>query len=1181
MAENKKTILIDLQLDTKKLVSGIEDARKSIKGLNSEVEGLRKTFSAYNNEIDNSAKKKKSVGEENEKQTKKEIEQTKQQIDAVNKKGKAEDDASKKQKDADALALQSAKELELAINQVGDTIDESIGASPRAKELITQLADTKKNIDLLTASNVTLKNGLKNVEVGSEAYNKINKALQGNEAQLKNLKGDYSNLSKELQNNIKENDASEGSYEQLYRRWTQADIALKNLKGTMKVNADGTVSLTAEYKKAKKEVDDLKTGLIKFGEGVKDGRLNVGNYTSSIKDAWGQLGLFGNVQAQVEGIIKKGNAGVAIAKAGYGLLGEGITKAKAAGESFSVKAGTWLNAVGGEQTTNAANSVSKVATSFTSTTDAIDKAGDKAKETGKDLTSMGKSGIESGKGMAIGTNIGANGMKLLKGAIAATGVGLLALAVAALIQWLTKFQAGMDLVRKVTAAAGAVINTIVNTFIKAGQAIANLDFGAFADAFTTAGERAGKAAKGAYELEQRKIKLEEAEIRAIKIQDEAQIKADRARLIAQDRTRTEEERIAAFKEASEQEKISLKSQIELAQERLAITTVEVEKKKKSGSITRELLKQQAEEEKALNDLKATLANKDLEYAKESARVRGKLAQERLSAESKALQNELTIAELGGKKNYAKRREIAIKEAEAAKAEAVGDARAIATIENDLQTKLTVIRFEAAQEAKQIEKDRQNTLAQAQKNRLALIVDERQRELALEKASLEDALRGIEKKDAASNALRQSLVEASAQKIREIEIKYAEQTLNEKLAKDKEFTDKQLKLREDNANQQLQDLQQQQANEITLMLQNGASVEEIEKKKNKQQRELANESLLIEQEKLLQMEMLQRASAATQTTQIEDTYAKEKAILDQQLTDKKLSQETYNAEVERLQKERDDKILKTSTDSSQALADLDTQIAQNKLQIQQTNNEQLIEDAQKTADKLKALDDQRVQNALSVVSAFKSIFETDTKNRKQYKDVLKALGIAEIWINTYKEIAGYWEGAGKDAGKTGLVTGAGVGASILAGVLTAGALARAFANTAKVSKNEAGGYTLDNAMKEYNPTYSANFKGGYVRTPTIWNLAGEKGTEYVAPNWQIRQNPTLFSSLEQWRQTGVKPFADGGFTTTTITAPLMNSMEMLTTAIATGFASAPNPIVSVQEINTIQNRVTTIESRASL
>jgi hypothetical protein len=28
-------------------------------------------------------------------------------------------------------------------------------------------------------------------------------------------------------------------------------------------------------------------------------------------------------------------------------------------------------------------------------------------------------------------------------------------------------------------------------------------------------------------------------------------------------------------------------------------------------------------------------------------------------------------------------------------------------------------------------------------------------------------------------------------------------------------------------------------------------------------------------------------------------------------------------------------------------------------------------------------------------------------------------------------------------------------------------------------------------------------------------------------------------------------------------------------------SAPNPIVSVQEINTIQNRVTTIESRASL
>lgn len=1163
---DKKTILIDLQFDTAKINKGLTDVRRNVKGLNDEVGGLKKTFTDYGKEFDATTEKQKKRSNDAEKQAKKEEE-------ALAKKRKQEEDYAKKKEEEDAKAILKAQELEQAINQVGDTISESLGASPRAQELITQLENTKKDIDLLTASNKVLKDGLKDVEVGSQAYDRINKALQGNEAQLKNLKGEYSNLSKELQNNIKENDAQEGSYEQLYRRWTQADIALKNLKGTMKINADGTVELTAEYKKAKAEVDNLKTGLIKFGEGIKDGRLNVGNYKNSIKEAWQEMGLFGQATNTLNQLVTQTSAGVTLAKEGVKLFADGVGTV-----SRTISSVSGLSFFNPDEAEEEVKAVEQVSESITTATESLGEVEEEASKVKDTIISTGKAGTESGKAIQVGTNVGSNGMKILKGAIASTGIGLLVIIVGSLIQYFQKFQKGMDLVAKVTAVVGSVINSIVGTVVKLGTALANLDFGAFADAFKNAGAEASSAAQKTAQLEDAKVKLEEAEIKNKLAVDEYNDSAKRARILSEDRTKSATERIKLIEQANKDEQKALELTLAIEEERLRILNEQIEQKKKDGSVTREELDKQTDLIIKVGDIKDDIANKEIQTLKETSKQRNRLASEELSNAKAINQAKLTIAEAGGKKDFALRRSIAKQEYDEAILQAEETGKNKEVIELEYKAKLATIDAEITADRKARAKEIQQAQSEASKNRLNLIVDEKTRELELEAQSLKDALANIEKKGSAEDALRQSLKDASAKRVREIEIKYAEQTYSEILAKDKEFTDNQIAQREKSANDRLIKLKQQQANEITELIKNGASVTEIEKRKTEQQQEFANESLLIEQQRLAETLALQRASATTQVLQREDLYNKEKAVLDKQLQEGTIKQKQYNDELAVKQKELNDELTRISTENSAQVLTTEQALAQNQLDIQQTKNEQLIDNSKKTTEILKQQQEQQFQDALNVVNAFKSLFETDTKNRKQYKDVLKALSIAEIWINTYKEISNYWIGASMDTAKTLY---GGVGATILASVLSAGALARGIANTSKVSKNEEGGYTLQNAMQEYNPKYSANFNGGYVRTPTIWNLAGEKGTEYVAPNWQIQQNPALFSSLEQWRQTGVKPFADGGFTTSTITAPLMNSMEMLTSAIASGFASAPNPIVSVQEINTIQNRVTTIESRASL
>ena len=62
-------------------------------------------------------------------------------------------------------------------------------------------------------------------------------------------------------------------------------------------------------------------------------------------------------------------------------------------------------------------------------------------------------------------------LKTVKGAIAATGIGLLVVAVASLIQYFTQTERGAQKLRVIMAAFGAAVSVVVDRFISLGEAI--------------------------------------------------------------------------------------------------------------------------------------------------------------------------------------------------------------------------------------------------------------------------------------------------------------------------------------------------------------------------------------------------------------------------------------------------------------------------------------------------------------------------------------------------------------------------------------------------------------------------------------------------------------------------------------------------------------------------------------
>lgn len=184
-----------------------------------------------------------------------------------------------------------------------------------------------------------------------------------------------------------------------------------------------------------------------------------------------------------------------------------------------------------------------------------------------------------------------------------------------------------------------------------------------------------------------------------------------------------------------------------------------------------------------------------------------------------------------------------------------------------------------------------------------------------------------------------------------------------------------------------------------------------------------------------------------------------------------------------------------------------------------------------------------ENARGFMQLGLDLLDEDSKARKAFALASKALDIGMVVSSGVKEIAGYWE-------KTGTIPFVGApmatALSIAAGIRTLGAV-----NKIRTAKYATGGMTgggnMINMSMDANGTWrmpdgvgtrnvGSFARGGHVGSASF-GVIGERGAEWVGPNWMMRspKYANIFGYLEAERRKAT-PFAVGGATAPAPTIP---------------------------------------------
>ena len=158
--------------------------------------------------------------------------------------------------------------------------------------------------------------------------------------------------------------------------------------------------------------------------------------------------------------------------------------------------------------------------------------------------------------VSIGTGGVIKKLKLLKVAIISTGVGALVLALGSLVTFFTKTQRGADMVSKAMAGISAGVSVLIDRLSSVGESLVMIFSGDFQrgfeqlkNSFVGIGDEIEREAKAASELEERMQALIRAEIDLITARAKARAEVKVFNKVAEDTTKSLEERLNAANEA--------------------------------------------------------------------------------------------------------------------------------------------------------------------------------------------------------------------------------------------------------------------------------------------------------------------------------------------------------------------------------------------------------------------------------------------------------------------------------------------------------------------------------------------------------------------------------------------------------------------------------------------------------
>ena len=250
----------------------------------------------------------------------------------------------------------------------------------------------------------------------------------------------------------------------------------------------------------------------------------------------------------------------------------------------------------------------------------------------------------------------------IKAGIMSTGIGALLIAVGSLVTYFTNTKRGADQLSQAFTAMGAVVDVLTDRLSKVGEAISFVFSGEF--------RKAGEALKGTFagitdeiqkevaamvQLKKRTQELRDADMEFMVQKAATRQEIEKARLNAEDETKSAEERLDALKTALELEEKTTQRELELAAERLAIQQEEMA-----------LSENSAADEERLAQLKVELIEKETASVKMRRRVvtevnslereilaeekaRAKEKQDLLDAKNKEAEEEIKKAEEIAKK----------------------------------------------------------------------------------------------------------------------------------------------------------------------------------------------------------------------------------------------------------------------------------------------------------------------------------------------------------------------------------------------------------------------------------------------------------------------------------------------------------------------------------------------------
>lgn len=236
-------------------------------------------------------------------------------------------------------------------------------------------------------------------------------------------------------------------------------------------------------------------------------------------------------------------------------------------------------------------------------------------------------------------------MRIFSGVLKASGIGLLVGLVGSLIQYFTKFQGGIDKVSQVMASLNAVVNVLVDRFLKLGSGLLKIVSGDIiggardmAAAFIDVGGAIADAAVQAFNLEKRLQALRDITITQSVEAARARVELEKFRQVADDGTRSINERARAAKSAAEIEKQLAEQAVDRALEAQQIAQGKFALDK---SLREETAKAEVDFQEAvanLNKVTFDAEKEQREFRKEAAEERRKQQEEELK-KAEALRKE--------------------------------------------------------------------------------------------------------------------------------------------------------------------------------------------------------------------------------------------------------------------------------------------------------------------------------------------------------------------------------------------------------------------------------------------------------------------------------------------------------------------------------------------------------------